>query len=68
MKASPTFLAVAIASIAFGCDKPAAPAADGVSEQTATLAAPAPSRDVGSLQGKVAGAAATVQFGLAFLL
>jgi hypothetical protein len=62
MKASLSFLAVAIASIAFGCDKPGAPAADRMSEQSATLAAPAPSGDVGILQGKVAGAPA-VQFG-----
>ena len=34
-----------------------------MSEQNATLASPAPARDVGSLQGKVAGAAGTVQFG-----
>ena len=59
MKAPLSFLAVAVASIAFGCDKPGAPAADAVSEQNATLAspAPAPARDVQALQGKVAGVA-----------
>ena len=59
MKAPLSFLAFAVASIAFGCDKPGAPAADAVSEQNATLAspAPAPARDVQALQGKVAGVA-----------
>ena len=57
MKAPLSFLAVAVASIAFGCDKPGAPAADAVSEQNATLASPAPARDVQALQGKVAGVA-----------
>lgn len=63
MKASQSFLAVAIASIAFGCDKPGAPAADAVSKQKAGYASVAPAREVQALQGKVAGAAATVQFG-----
>jgi hypothetical protein len=64
MKASISFLAVAlaVASLAFACDKPGAPAADAVSEQKAGFASGAPARDVGALQGKVAGAGA-VQFG-----
>jgi hypothetical protein len=63
MKASQSFLAVAIASIAFGCDKPDTPAADRASEQTPTLAAPAPSRGVGFVQGKVAGVGASARLG-----
>jgi hypothetical protein len=63
MKASLSFLAVALASIAFGCDKPGAPAADGVSEKNASLAASAPARDVPAFSGKGAGVANAVQFG-----
>jgi Domain of unknown function (DUF4349) len=58
MKASLSFLTVALASLAFGCDKPGAPA-DAVSEQKAGFASGAPARDVGALQGKVAGAPVT---------
>ncbi|HEY3747021.1 MAG TPA: DUF4349 domain-containing protein [Gemmatimonadaceae bacterium] len=61
MKASLSFLTVALASLAFGCDKPATPVADAVSEQRSGFASEAPARGVGALQGKVAGAA--VQFG-----
>jgi len=57
MKASLSFLVVALA---FGCDKPAAPAADGVSAQNASLPTAASPR-VEALQGKVAGVAG-VQF------
>ena len=64
MKASLSFLTVALAvvSLAFACDKPGAPAADAVSEQKAGFASGAPARDVGALQGKVAGGG-SVQFG-----
>jgi hypothetical protein len=61
MKAPLSFLTVALASLAFGCDKPGVPAADAVSEQKAGFASGAPARDVGALRGKVAGSA--VQFG-----
>jgi hypothetical protein len=57
MKASLSFLVVALA---FGCDKPGAPAADGVSAQNASLPTAASPR-VEALQGKVAGVAG-VQF------
>jgi hypothetical protein len=58
MKASLSFLAVALA---FGCDKPATPAADGVSAQNASLPSAAASPRVEALQGKVAGVAG-IQF------
>jgi hypothetical protein len=57
MKASLSFLVVALA---FGCDKPAAPAADGVSAQNANLPTAASPRPE-ALQGKVAGVAG-IQF------
>jgi hypothetical protein len=63
MKASLSFLTVALAFLAFGCDKSGAPAADAVTEQKAGFASGAPARDVGALQGKVAGRAGSVQFG-----
>jgi hypothetical protein len=59
MKASLSFLTVAFAFLAFGCDKPDAPAADAVNEQKAGFASGAPARDVGALQGKVADAPVT---------
>jgi hypothetical protein len=59
MKASLSFLTVALASLAFGCDKPGTPAADAVNEQKAGFASGAPARDVGALQGKVADAPVT---------
>ena len=61
MKASLSSLTVVLAFLAFGCDKSGAPAADAVSEQNAGFASGAPARGVGTLQGKVAGAA--VEFG-----
>ena len=63
MKASLSFLAVVLASLAFGCDKPDAPAADGVSEQNASPASGVPVRGVQALSGKVAGVADAVRFG-----
>jgi hypothetical protein len=63
MKASTSLFAVALASFAFGCNKSAEPAADGVSEQNASLASAAPARGVGALSGKVAGVVGGVQFG-----
>jgi hypothetical protein len=63
MKASQSFLAVALASLAFGCDKSGAPAADGVSEQNASLATAAPTRGVAALKGKVAGVGDAAQYG-----
>jgi hypothetical protein len=62
MKASRSFLAVALASLAFGCDKSSAPAADGVSEQNASVVAAAPVRDAGALSGKVAGIVGGTQY------
>jgi hypothetical protein len=63
MKASQSLFAVALASLAFGCDKSGAPASDSVSAQNATLAAAAAAPRVDALQGKVAGIADAVQFG-----
>jgi uncharacterized protein DUF4349 len=64
MKASQSFFAVALASLAFlafACDKPGAPV-DGVSGQNGSLASPQSRSDVGALQGKVAGVAGGAQF------
>lgn len=62
MKASISFIAVALACLAFGCDKSGAPAADGASEQSASLASAAPARGVQALSGKVAGVVDAAQF------
>jgi hypothetical protein len=61
MKASPPFIALALASLLFACDKSGAPAADGVKEQNASLASPTSGRDAGVFQGKVAGTGEAVQ-------
>ena len=62
MKASQSFVAVALASLAFGCGKSSEPATDAVSEQKASAVSSPPPRDVGAIQGKVAGMSATSQF------
>jgi len=61
MKASTSLFALAIASIAFGCDKSGAPS-DGVSEQNASLAPGGPGRSAEALSGKVAGVVGADQF------
>jgi hypothetical protein len=62
MKAFLSFFTVAVASLAFGCTKPDAPAADGVSAQNAGLASAARSPRVEALQAKVAGVDAAADF------
>ena len=57
MKAPTSLFAVALACLAFACDKAGSPAADGVNEQSANLASPAPGRDAGALEGKISGVA-----------
>ncbi|MGI8402266.1 MAG: DUF4349 domain-containing protein [Gemmatimonadaceae bacterium] len=54
MKAPISFLALALASFAFGCEKSGTSAADAVSGKTQGLAAGAPARDLG-MSGKVVG-------------
>lgn len=54
MKAPISFLALALASFAFGCDKSNSSAADAVSGKNQAISAPAPARG-GVMSGRVAG-------------
>jgi len=63
MKVSQPFLAVTLALLAFACDKSSAPRAEGASEQNASLTSPTMARDVGAVQGKVAGVGMAAQVG-----